>query len=172
MIAKNAMTISGHHRHVDRDDIPLRKSEPAQRARRSIHMSRELAIGEDTAGALFGGPTEGRCVFLRRPDPFVETVMDDVHFAADAPSGPRQTRRGVDDFVVGRRELDAEIAKHRIPEPLGIVDRAPMQLRKIRYAVRRHEATELAGGNNICRRSPREVTMRVQYQALSPQPYT
>ena len=171
MIAKNATTISGTIGMQSADDVAA-STNPSRlsASRRAIHLSRQLAVGEDTARALFGSPSECRGVFARRADPFVEAVVDDVHFAADAPSRPRQTGRGVDDSVVGRGELDAEIGEHRVPEPLRIVDRAPMQLRKILNAVRRHEATELAGGHDICRGSPGKFTMRVQHSHLMPSP--
>jgi hypothetical protein len=72
-------------------------------------------------------------------DPFVETVVDDVHLAADAPPRPRQSARRIDHLAVWFVELDAKIDEDRVPEPCRVIDRAVMQVGKFVDTMCRHE---------------------------------
>src|SRR5437773_11705034 len=99
----------------------------------------QFFIRENTDGALFSFPTNR----LAAPDwcaaPFVQAVVDDVHYPATTPPGPGDAPRRLDNSLVQHVEFDSEFFEHRAPAPYFLLRAATLQVFETAYALVLHE---------------------------------
>jgi hypothetical protein len=112
---------------------------PGAEARLPTNLLFQFFVGESTRLAIFSFPTNRLAARKRPPLPFVETVMDDVHFPAAAPARPGDAAGGIENALVGWVEFDAEFVEHGGPEPFDVLRGTPLQLFDTNDAVAVHE---------------------------------
>ncbi len=140
------------HRQEQPDRVALptpRAAQPRRDARRSSARSSDQV---SVAGRRPPRPPRRpRHVDGRGSSAHLSTHVDgDVQRAAGEPLRPRDAVARVEHPLVGRREPDAEEAHHRVPEPLGVVDRtrdAARRSRRCRSAG--HEPRDVALGEQL-----------------------
>src|SRR5207249_9516566 len=109
----------------------------------------QFFIREDTDGAFFSFPTKRLAAPNWCAAPFVQAVVDDVHYPATTPPGPGDAPRRIDNSLVRHVEFDCEFFEHRAPEPFDLLRGAALQLFETADAVAIHELFQPALCNAI-----------------------
>src|SRR5206468_11296827 len=110
-----------------------------QRISQTANLVAQLFVSESTSLAIFSFPTDRLAARNRRPLPFIQTVMDDVHFPAAAPARPGDTKGGIENTLVGLVKFNAKLLEHGGPEPFDVPRGAPLQFFETSDAVALHE---------------------------------
>ena len=122
----------------------------------------QFFIRENTDGAFFSFPTKR----LAAPDwcaaPFVQAVVDDVHYPATTPPGPCDAPRRIDNSLVRHVEFDSEFFEHRAPEPFDLLRGAALQLFETADAVAIHELFQPALGNDFSAWPPNDIAAKLK----------
>ncbi len=100
----------------------------AQRRGHHVHLFAQLFISERAGGAFFDFRLDGKAIVDLGAGVFIEHVVHDVHFAADAPARPRFAFTKIDNLRVRSEKLNVEVAQHRVPKPCNVGGRATHQL--------------------------------------------
>src|SRR5437879_11853176 len=109
----------------------------------------QFFIREDTDGALFSFPPTRLAAPNWCAAPFVQAVVDDVHYPATTPPGPCDAPRRIDNSLVRHVEFDSEFFEHRAPEPFGLLRGAALQLVGTAGARASHELCQPARGSAL-----------------------
>ena len=70
------------------DDVAFPNAELAQSIGQTIDVPKKVGIGEQTRRIPLRPPSGWRLGSGRRPNPFIQAIVDDVHLAVDAPLRP------------------------------------------------------------------------------------
>ena len=130
----------GHHRHEEADGVAFAHTSRRQSRRDAIGERAQLGAGERASLAVLTFPDHGRTIGRQ----MLETHRRRVASTADEPRCPLDARRRIEHAVVGSVERQPEEPHHRVPEPLGFVDRARHERCEALDLLGGHEASDVA----------------------------
>src|SRR5262249_8571319 len=117
-----------NHWHEHSDGVAFAEPEAAEGICHAIDLLPQFLVRERTSGSVFSFGFNRRLFVGRRIGVFIEHVVDDVHFAVDAPFCPRFAFAQIDNARVLFVKLNVEIAQNAVPEPGDIGRRSSHQL--------------------------------------------
>src|SRR5439155_24677308 len=112
------------HRQEDADAVASVHAETRQRVRKTVHLARELGVGQRARLPVVTLPYHRR---MRSPagiDVTVDAIIREVEQPALEPARPHGTTRVVQDPRVRLGPSESEIAYDGVPIPFGLFDGA------------------------------------------------
>ena len=155
------------HRQEQPDGLALRDAARQQRVGDPVGQRLQLGVGDGAHLAVLAlgdhrrvvGPLAGVAV---------DAVGRQVDPAAAEPGRPHRPARVVEHRVVRRRELDAQVADDRVPEPADVVTRAAAQLLPAVDPVLAHERAGAGVLDDARRRLPDPAALGAHAIAAHP----
>ena len=128
------------HGQEDPDRVARADPEPLERVGQPVDLPAQLRVGQRADRPVLRlGDHRGLAAAARRDVP-VDAVVGQVEPPALEPARPGDALGLVEHAPVGREPVQAQVARDRVPVPLGVRDRAPLQVFQGREAVLPHEA--------------------------------
>ncbi len=145
------------HRQQDAHRVARPDPEPLERVRETAHLGAQLPVGERPHRAVLRLRDHRGLVAAALGQVPVDAVVGEIEPAALEPAGPLDALRGIEHPAVGREPVEAQIARDRVPVPLGIGHRATLQLLEGGDAVGGHEPAHPGARGRLGVRPPDDL---------------
>ena len=152
-----------NHWHEHTDGIAFTQSQAAQGASHLVHFLAKFLISEYATRAVFGFRFDCDFVLRWRVGVLIEHVVDDIHFAIDAPNRPGLALAKIDNARVRFVKLDIEIAEHRVPEPSNVGRRSSHQFPIGTERMFLDEALQIGLCDELRRRMPDKFAAKLEF---------